>query len=288
MNLRIALAAAAVLAASTPALAQQAAQPTAPQAPARPMSPEEIAFSQRGEAFGARINALQAEIQAMLSDGSTDAAQKQANLEQILAAYTPEINAFADELQAFLTLEQSRTTDPQEQAAIAQALQTGPANVRDIPNQMRQSVQRAIAQAQAPARPMSPEETAFSQRGEAFSARMNTMQGEIQAMLQDGSTDAAQKQASLERILAAYTPEINAFADELQAFLTQAQSRSTDPQEQAAIAQALENGPANVRSIPNQMRQGVAQAIAQAQASAQGAPGVPVGQGAVAGTIPVN
>lgn len=151
MNLRTALAAAAVLAFSTPVMAQAAGQPAAPTAPARQPSPEELAFNQSAQAFDGRMQTMIGEIQAMLADQGSDAAQKRANLETILGSYTPEINAFADQLQSFLSGAQARSTDPQEQAAIAEALQNGPANVRAIPDQVRQGVSQAIAQAEAQA-----------------------------------------------------------------------------------------------------------------------------------------
>lgn len=149
MNLRTALAAAAVLAVSSPALAQETPAQPAPEAPARQPTAEEIAFGQRAEAFDGRMASMIAEIQTMLSDSATNGAQKTQALEGILASYTPEINGFADELQAFLVQAQSRSTDPAEQAAIAQALQQGPAGVRGIPDQVRQGVAQAIAAEQA-------------------------------------------------------------------------------------------------------------------------------------------
>lgn len=156
---------------------------------------------------------------------------------------------------------------------------------------MAQQAQQPTAP-QAPARQPTAEEIAFGQTAQAFDGRMQAMVGEIQAMLQDTSTNGAQKQAALEGILAPYIPEINTFADQMHAFLTGARSRSTDPQEQAAIDQALANGPANVRAIPDQVRAGVAQAIANAAAQAEAATaagqGAQPGQGAVAGSIPVQ
>ena len=151
MTLRTVLAAAAVLAFSSPVLAQEATQPTAPEAPARQPSAEELAFAQRADAFDGRMQAMVGEIQAALSEPGTDANQKMGVIDGILGTYTPEINTFADELNTFLLLAQSRSTNPEEQAAIAQALQNGPAGVRAIPTQIRASVIDAIARAQAEA-----------------------------------------------------------------------------------------------------------------------------------------
>lgn len=148
MTLRTVLAAAAVLALSTPAMAQEAGQPAQAAAQA---SPEQLAFAQRAEAFDGRMQAMVAEIQSMLSDPASDAAAKRANLETILGQYSPDINGFADQLQAFLVQQRAASTNPQEQAAIDQAMQNGPANVRAIPDQVRQGVNNAIAQAEAQA-----------------------------------------------------------------------------------------------------------------------------------------
>lgn len=151
MNLRTAMAAAAVLFVSTPALAQETPAQPAPEAPARQPTAEEIAFAQRAEAFDGRMQAMIGEIQTMLGDATTNGAQKTQALEGILANYTGDINGFADELQAFLTARQAASTDPQEQAAIAQALAEAPAGVRSIPDQVRQGVAQAIAAAEAQA-----------------------------------------------------------------------------------------------------------------------------------------
>jgi len=146
MTLRTVLAAAAVLLMSSPALAQEAGQPAQPQPTA-----SQLAFAQTGEAFDARMQTMIGDIQAMLADSNTDGAQKRAALETILASYTPEINTFAGQLQSFLQAEQANTSDPAQQARIAQALQNGPAAVRAIPDQVRQGVNEAIAQAEAQA-----------------------------------------------------------------------------------------------------------------------------------------
>lgn len=151
MTMRTVLAAAAVLAFSTPVMAQAASQPAAPTAPARQPSPEEVAFNQTAQAFDGRMQAMIGEIQAMLSDQATDGAQKRARLETILGTYTPEINGFADQLHTFLANRQAASTNPEEQAAIAQAMQNGPTNIRAIPQQIRQGVTQAIEQAEAQA-----------------------------------------------------------------------------------------------------------------------------------------
>lgn len=151
MNLRTALAAAAVLAVSTPALAQETPAQPAPEAPAREPTAEELAFAQRGEAFNASMETMITEIRTMLADANTNGEQKTQALEAILANYNPQINAFADELQAFLTARQAEATDPAEQAALAEAVAQGPAGVRAIPDQVRQGVAQAIAAAEAEA-----------------------------------------------------------------------------------------------------------------------------------------
>ena len=97
------------------------------------------------------MQAMIGEIQTILADAATNGAQKTQAVDAILATYPPDINTFADDLQAFLTARQAAATDPAEQAAIAEALAQAPAGVRGIPDQVRTGVSQAIAQAAAQA-----------------------------------------------------------------------------------------------------------------------------------------
>ncbi|WP_296819034.1 translation initiation factor IF-2 [Brevundimonas sp.] len=143
MSLRTALAAIAVLACASPALAQETpAQPTAPE---RQPTAEELAMQAAAEAFDGRMQAMGAELQAVMTDASTSSAQKTASVDSILGVYTPEINAFADQLVAFLNSMAAQTTDPQEQAALQQASVAADANIRGIPDQVRSSVAAHLA-----------------------------------------------------------------------------------------------------------------------------------------------
>ena len=149
MSLRTALAAIAVLACASPALAQEPpAQPTAPE---RQPTAEELAMQAAAEAFDGRMQSMGAELQAVMADATTTSAQKRASVDSILGVYTPEINAFADTLTGFLNSMLAQSTDPQEQAALQQAAAAANANIRGIPDQVRTSVAAALANAEAAA-----------------------------------------------------------------------------------------------------------------------------------------
>ena len=152
MSLRSALAAVAVLACASPVLAQETTpQPTQPTAPAREPTAEEVAMRATAEAFDGRMQAMGSELQAVMADATTTAAQKQASVDAILGVYTPEINAFADTLTAFLASMSAQSTNPEEQAALQQASAVANENIRSIPTQVRTSVAAALANAEAAA-----------------------------------------------------------------------------------------------------------------------------------------
>lgn len=150
MSLRFVLAAAAVLVTAAPAAAQDTTQQQQQQIQREPTA-EEIAFNQVAQGFRGRMDAMMAEVRAVLADPNTNGGQKIAAVDTILVTYTPEINGFADQLQTFLVARQAVATDPNEQAAIAEALQGGPSGVRSIPEQVRTGVAQAIAAAEAQA-----------------------------------------------------------------------------------------------------------------------------------------
>lgn len=149
MNLRTALAAAAVLAVSTPALAQET--PAQPPAEAVAATPAQQAFMERDVAFRQDMQAMMTELQVALNDPATTVEQKSAAVDRIIAGRTPGINAFADALEAFLNAERALASDPEELAAIDEALANGPPNVRSIPTLLRAQIDQAIAAAQAEA-----------------------------------------------------------------------------------------------------------------------------------------
>lgn len=149
MNLRTVLAAAAVLAVSSPVLAQET--PAQPPAEAVQMTPAQQAFMVRDQAFRTELQGMFGQIQTALQDSATNGAQKQAAVDAILTSHTPAINAFADELNTFLVAERAAATDPAVQAEIDAAIAAAPGNVRRLPETIRAQVAQAIAAAEAEA-----------------------------------------------------------------------------------------------------------------------------------------
>lgn len=99
MSLRTALTAAAILAFATPAFAQQApvADPTAAAAQA------EAAFEARAEVFQQAMGTMQEEMQTALTAAGADQVKVNTDLDAIAARYQPQADAFAAELDAFIT-----------------------------------------------------------------------------------------------------------------------------------------------------------------------------------------
>lgn len=151
MSIRLALAAASAIAFASPALAQDTTQTPPPAAEQQQLTPEQAAFAAQDEAFRGRMESLITEIRTVLADATTNGAQKTQTVDALITTYQPDIDGFANALTAFLTSQQAVSTDPAEQAAIAQALAEAPAAVRSIPDQIRTSVAAAITQAAAAA-----------------------------------------------------------------------------------------------------------------------------------------
>ncbi|WP_428153514.1 translation initiation factor IF-2 [Brevundimonas sp.] len=151
MRLLSSVAAVATLALTTPAFA--AGQTPAPQAAPAPAtapapaeeadSPEEAAFEAKGEAFGEKMETMSDEMQAAAVQA--DKAKAKTDLDAIQARYQPEVDAFADEFQAFIVGQGG----PADQIAVAaQRIKSVPAMVRT------QAEQAAAAPAAAtPAQP---------------------------------------------------------------------------------------------------------------------------------------
>lgn len=149
MSIRIVLAATAALAFATPVLAQQApASPPAASADADDADDgAEAAFEAKGEAFEAAMTAMQTEMQTAVTAAGGDQAKANADLDAIVAKYQPQADAFADDLDAFITSQlPSMPEEAQQQVA-----QMGPmmrAQITGAPAQMKAA---ALAAAAAPA-----------------------------------------------------------------------------------------------------------------------------------------
>lgn len=144
MSLRLVLAAAATLTLASPVFAQDANP--APVAPA-PAANAEAEFEAVAEAFEAKMEAMQAEMTAAVATAGADTAKRDADLDAIQAKYQPDADAFAAQLDAFLTSQMSAM--PEEQRA--QMTQMGPmimVKVKGAPAEVRAKV---IAAPAAPA-----------------------------------------------------------------------------------------------------------------------------------------
>lgn len=133
MSFRLILAASAALTFATPVLAQDApaAQPTAEAG-----ADAEAAFQAKGEAFGARMDAMNAEMRTAVTEAAGDRAKAGAALDVIVEKYQPEADAFADELIAFIDSQMANV--PEEQRA--QMTTMAPviaAQVKGAPDQAR-------------------------------------------------------------------------------------------------------------------------------------------------------
>jgi hypothetical protein len=155
MSFRAVLAASAVFAFASPAFAQDAPAPAPAPAPAAPAttSPEEAAMEAKGNAFGQRMEQMATEMQAAMTAAAGDTAKATTDLNAIAARYQPDADAFAADLEMFIAA-QSATATPEQQA---QAAQMGPAmvaQIKSIPNVIKD---QALASAAAPAAPVVPQ-----------------------------------------------------------------------------------------------------------------------------------
>jgi hypothetical protein len=154
MSLRLTFAAAAAtLAFAAPAFAQDAA-PSAPAVTAAPaQSPEETAFEAKGMAFETETRQMGVELQAVMEDAALDAATKKSRTNAIIDRYAPRFDAFAGELESFLRATAARPDRAEHQAEILAAADTAPAQLRAVPDQIRASIDQALAAPAAPAAP---------------------------------------------------------------------------------------------------------------------------------------
>lgn len=155
MSPRTALAIVALLAFASPALSQEA--PAAPPPPAADAEAQaasaeaEAALEAKGEAFEAAMEAMEVEMQTAVTAAGGDQAKAAADLDAIVARYQPQADAFADDLDAFITSQ--LPSMPAE--AQAQLVQVGPmmrAQITGAPATIRAGVLQAAASA-TPAAP---------------------------------------------------------------------------------------------------------------------------------------
>ena len=155
------LAAAATLMVVAPATAQDATtQPApapvpAPEAQAQPApSPEEAAIEAAAEQFQSRLEAMSVEINTAVQAAGDDPVQAQTNADAVVDRYAPEMNAFADQLDAFFDAQIASSTDENEKAGYAGAKARAGTEIRGLPTAIKAQVAQGIAaQSTAPSAP---------------------------------------------------------------------------------------------------------------------------------------
>ena len=124
------------------------------------------------------------------------------------------------------------------------------------------AVQDAPAPAPAEQAAPSPEEAAFQAKGEAFQADAERMGAELETVMEDAGLDAATKKARTDAILDRYEPSFAAFADEYGAFLRLLAEKPENAEKKADLLAAADAGPAQLRSVPDQIRVALEGALA--------------------------
>ncbi|MFC5344741.1 translation initiation factor IF-2 [Brevundimonas staleyi] len=140
-----ALLVAAALAAAPAAFAQTA---SAPAAPAAPQTPGEAEFEALAQAFGAKMEAMQDEMSAVITNTAGDPARRDSELDAIEARYQPEADAFATAVQTFAHGQAAQLPEAQ-QAEMRAQIEAAMPQIRGVPNQVRTGIETAAAQAEA-------------------------------------------------------------------------------------------------------------------------------------------
>lgn len=145
MFLRPIFAVVAFLAAAAPATALAQDAPAVTAAPETPPSPEEAAFLARSEAFQARLEGMNGELEQAMADPATDDAGKTAATNAIIERYRPEMEAFAGELETFLRARAERPENAEDKAELLAAADAAPSAIRGIPDMIRSAIAQALA-----------------------------------------------------------------------------------------------------------------------------------------------
>lgn len=150
--IRILTVAVIALVACAPAATAQTAPPpvTLPVQDSPPPAPGEAEFEASAEAFGAKMAAMQQEMQAALAEAGGDAARQAASLDAVEARYQPDAEAFATALETFMN-GQAAAAPEAERAGILAGLAQALPQLRAVPRLVRTQVEEAAAQAAAPA-----------------------------------------------------------------------------------------------------------------------------------------
>ena len=140
---------AAMIATAAPAMAQETA-PVAPAAPwAVPAAPEpdpagEAALEARAELFKGQVEAMVKEMQTAITDAGGDKAKADADLDAIVARHQPEVDAFAAQVETFITAQAAVAPAEEREGMIAEAA-TAVARIKTLPTLVRTQLQQEAA-----------------------------------------------------------------------------------------------------------------------------------------------
>lgn len=156
--IRVLVLAAALTAVAPSALAQEVpyesvatpAAPLAPPAPAAPaLSPAEVEFEARAQAFGLRMQEMGVEMQNAITGAAGDAAKQDADLDGIEARYQPDVDVFVAALQAYVMSQQAVAPEA-ERAAMQTSLAAALPQIRAFTSSIRSQLEQAATAAPAP------------------------------------------------------------------------------------------------------------------------------------------
>lgn len=137
-----ALVLAAVLTTAASAAPARTAQPPAGQE--APLSPSEAQFEALAQAFGARMQAMEAEIGAAITNTAGDPARRDAGLDTIEARYQADADTFAVAVETFANGQADLLPEPQKSQMRADIVAALP-RIRGIPQAVRSAMEQAVA-----------------------------------------------------------------------------------------------------------------------------------------------
>lgn len=140
MSLRLAMAASATLILSVPAAATAHALVVQT---ATPVSEAEM--EAKSQAFEARMQTMNQELQAAITAAGNDGAKMKADTDVIIDRYAPEIVSFSNDFEGYLNGEIAKAADPEMRQQITSVRDQVVPVIRTMPDQLRASIQQAIA-----------------------------------------------------------------------------------------------------------------------------------------------
>lgn len=139
--IRTLILAAVLLTAASPATAQTTQPPAGPEAT---RSSSEAQFEALAQSFGARMEAMEAEIGAAITNTAGDPARRDVDLDAIEARYQADADSFALALEAFVNGQADLVPEPQKSEMKAGIVEALP-RIRGIPRTVRAAMEQAVA-----------------------------------------------------------------------------------------------------------------------------------------------